>query len=330
MPAHLHHPDELKSLLGIPFTDEQIRAITAPAAPQVIVAGAGSGKTTVMAARVVWLVGTGRTAPDRVLGLTFTNKAAAELSERVRRALRQAGVIDPDGAPLPPPRPGADATSPDAAPDETPGEPEISTYHAFAGRLIGEHGLRIGVEPGSRLLADASRFQLSAEVLRSAPAEFAAPTGASSGRPRRFTSLVEDLIALDGELSEHLVDPAELRDHDDELAATLGRLTRTTAALRRVAETARGRRELLSLVEEYRSRKRARDLIDFGDQIACSARLARDIPEVGRALRERYEVVLLDEYQDTSVAQRIMLAGLFGAGGHDAPEPRPTSPGPAS
>uniref|UniRef100_UPI0030C72595 UvrD-helicase domain-containing protein n=1 Tax=Streptomyces bohaiensis TaxID=1431344 RepID=UPI0030C72595 len=86
MPDRLRHPDELKSLLGIPFTDEQIHAITAPAAPQVIVAGAGSGKTTVMAARVVWLVGTGRTAPDRVLGLTFTNKAAAELSERVRRA----------------------------------------------------------------------------------------------------------------------------------------------------------------------------------------------------------------------------------------------------
>nr|WP_209311361.1 ATP-dependent DNA helicase [Streptomyces spiramenti] len=315
----------MKSLLGIPFTDEQIRAITAPAAPQVIVAGAGSGKTTVMAARVVWLVGTGLTAPDRVLGLTFTNKAAAELSERVRRALRQAGVIDPDGAPLPPPRPGADAAGAPAATtaaDETPGEPEISTYHAFAGRLIGEHGLRIGVEPGSRLLADASRFQLAAEVLRSAPAEFAAPTGASSGRPRRFTALVEDLIALDGELSEHLVDPARLRGHDEALAATLEHLTRPTAALRRVAETARGRRELLALVEEYRSRKRARDLIDFGDQIAFSARLARDVPEVGRALRERYRVVLLDEYQDTSVAQRIMLAGLFGAGGHDTREQR--------
>ncbi|MFX4291272.1 ATP-dependent DNA helicase [Streptomyces bohaiensis] len=332
MPDRLRHPDELKSLLGIPFTDEQIHAITAPAAPQVIVAGAGSGKTTVMAARVVWLVGTGRTAPDRVLGLTFTNKAAAELSERVRRALRQAGVTDPDGAPVPPPRPAGGSTDGTPAPpdeDGTPGEPEISTYHAFAGRLIAEHGLRIGVEPGSRLLADASRFQLAAEVLRAAPAEFAAPTGASSGRPRRFTALVEDLIALDGELSEHLVDPARLRGHDEALVATLDRLTRPTAALRRVAETARGRRELLALVEEYRARKRARDLIDFGDQIAHSARLARDVPEVGRALRERYEVVLLDEYQDTSVAQRIMLAGLFGAGGHDAAELRLPAGGPA-
>lgn len=73
----LTDPEQLKELLGIPFTPEQTACITAPPAPQVIVAGAGSGKTTVMAARVVWLVGTGQVAPEQVLGLTFTNKAAA-------------------------------------------------------------------------------------------------------------------------------------------------------------------------------------------------------------------------------------------------------------
>ena len=85
--ARLTDPEQLKELLGIPFTPEQTACITAPPAPQVIVAGAGSGKTTVMAARVVWLVGTGQVAPEQVLGLTFTNKAAGELSERVRKAL---------------------------------------------------------------------------------------------------------------------------------------------------------------------------------------------------------------------------------------------------
>ena len=94
----MHHldPEQLKELLGIPFTPEQTACITAPPAPQVIVAGAGSGKTTVMAARVVWLVGTGQVAPEQVLGLTFTNKAAGELAERVRTALVRAGVTDPD------------------------------------------------------------------------------------------------------------------------------------------------------------------------------------------------------------------------------------------
>ncbi|MGW5698961.1 UvrD-helicase domain-containing protein, partial [Streptomyces asiaticus] len=114
--ARITDPEELKELLGIPFTPEQVACITAPPAPQVIVAGAGSGKTTVMAARVVWLVGTGQVAPDRVLGLTFTNKAAGELAERVRKALITAGIVDPD------PDPGAT--------EEAPGEPVISTYHA--------------------------------------------------------------------------------------------------------------------------------------------------------------------------------------------------------
>ena len=77
MSPRLTDPEQLKELLGIPFTPEQTACITAPPAPQVIVAGAGSGKTTVMAARVVWLVGTGQVAPEQVLGLTFTNKAAA-------------------------------------------------------------------------------------------------------------------------------------------------------------------------------------------------------------------------------------------------------------
>ena len=107
MPARITDPEQLKELLGIPFTPEQTACITAPPAPQVIVAGAGSGKTTVMAARVVWLVGTGQVAPEQVLGLTFTNKAAGELAERVRKALVKAGVTDPDAGSAPPDSPPA-------------------------------------------------------------------------------------------------------------------------------------------------------------------------------------------------------------------------------
>ncbi|GAB3117171.1 hypothetical protein GCM10027160_27250 [Streptomyces calidiresistens] len=297
-------------LLGIPFTEEQLACITAPPEPQVIVAGAGSGKTTVMAARVVWLVGTGLVAPEQVLGLTFTNKAAAELGERVRTALRRAGVLPAPGSPAP-------VGSQEGDGEPHAGEPEISTYHAFAGRLLTEHGLRVGVEPSAHLLADASRFQLAAEALRAAGPGFVAPTGSSTGTTRGFPDLVRDLVALDGELSEHLVDPADLRALDTAVRAEIAALPRPNADLRRIAEAARGRTELLGPVEEYRSRKRARDLIDFGDQLALAARLARDVPAVGRALRDRFAVVLLDEYQDTSVAQRVMLSGLFGEGtGH--------------
>ncbi|MDT3396972.1 ATP-dependent DNA helicase [Streptomyces sp. B1866] len=294
MPTRLTDPEELKDLLGIPFTPEQTAAVTAPPAPQVIVAGAGSGKTTVMAARVVWLVGTGQVAPERVLGLTFTNKAAGELAERVRKALAEAGYADPDPA----------------LPDQAPGEPRISTYHAFAGRLLDEQGLRIGLEPGARLLADATRFQLAARVLRSAPGPYPSLT-------RPFADLVTDLLALDGELSEHLVDPDRLHRHDTGLLAELDGTPLTNEALRKVPQAARARLELLGPVRAYRAWKRDHHLLDFGDQIALSATLARTRPEVGRALREEFAVVLLDEYQDTSVAQRQLLAGLFGGGtGH--------------
>ncbi|MEU4465106.1 ATP-dependent DNA helicase [Streptomyces sp. NPDC024017] len=293
MPARITDPEQLKELLGIPFTPEQTACITAPPAPQVIVAGAGSGKTTVMAARVVWLVGTGQVAPEQVLGLTFTNKAAAELAERVRKALVKAGVTDPDAI----------------DPDNPPGEPVISTYHAFAGRLLTDHGLRIGLEPTSRLLADATRFQLAARVLGEAPGPYPALT-------RSFPDLVGDLLALDAELAEHLVRPEALRAYDAELLLTLRGAKLSNADLRKVPDAAAARRELAELVTRYRAAKRERDLLDFGDQIALSARLA-GVPEVGRALRDEFRVVLLDEYQDTSVAQRVLLAGLFGEGtGH--------------
>ncbi|MFI2610844.1 UvrD-helicase domain-containing protein [Kitasatospora sp. NPDC018619] len=287
MTAVLSHPDQLKELLGIPFNREQMAAIGAPLEPAVIVAGAGSGKTTVMAARVVWLVGSGAVRPEEVLGLTFTNKAAAELSERVRASLLRAGIVDRDDA-------------------EPLGDPEISTYHAFAGRLLKEHGLRIGIEPDVRLLADATRFQLAAKVLRTARGPFPALTGT-------FANLVADLTALDGELAEHLVEPQALRAFDEELLDTLATVRLTNDDLRAVPATARARQELLRLVEEYRRRKRSAGLMDFGDQIAAAARLAQQRPEVGELLRGQFRVVLLDEYQDTSVAQRLMLAGLFGA-----------------
>ncbi|MET8954838.1 ATP-dependent helicase [Streptomyces sp. NPDC004129] len=293
MPARISDPEQLKELLGIPFTPEQTACITAPPAPQVIVAGAGSGKTTVMAARVVWLVGTGQVAPEQVLGLTFTNKAAGELAERVRTALVRAGVTDPDVI----------------DPDNPPGEPVISTYHAFAGRLLTDHGLRIGLEPTSRLLADATRYQLAARVLREAPGPYPALT-------RSFPDLVSDLLGLDSELSEHLVRPEDLRAYDADLLRTLEGVRLTNADLRKVPEAAAARRDLAELAGRYRAAKRERDLLDFGDQIALSAALAR-LPETGRILREEYRIVLLDEYQDTSVAQRVLLAGLFGGGtGH--------------
>src|SRR6476620_12644792 len=133
-PAALLSASQIAVLVGQPEpTPEQRRIIEAPLGPSLVVAGAGSGKTETMAARVVWLLANGIVQPDQVLGLTFTRKAAGELAERVRRRLRRLAAVGLV--------PGL---------DESAGEPDISTYHAIAGRLVREHALRLGVEPASR------------------------------------------------------------------------------------------------------------------------------------------------------------------------------------
>ena len=94
-----YSPVQLARLLGLPEpTAEQAAVIGAPPRPLAVIAGAGSGKSETMAARLVWLVANGVVRPERVLGLTFTRKAAAELGQRVRvrlDGLRKAGLAQP-------------------------------------------------------------------------------------------------------------------------------------------------------------------------------------------------------------------------------------------
>ena len=135
----IEHPADLPDLLGVPLSPEQLRAACADAEPGLIVAGAGSGKTTVMAARVVWLVGTGQVAAAEVLGLTFTNKAAAELAQRIRTALRR--------------------LSPQAG--EHADDVAVATYHSFAGALLREFGLLIGIESSAELMSAVRQRQLA-------------------------------------------------------------------------------------------------------------------------------------------------------------------------
>ncbi|HEY3512022.1 MAG TPA: ATP-dependent helicase, partial [Kribbella sp.] len=263
---------------------------------------------TAMAARVVWLICTGQVKPEEVLGLTFTKKAANELDVRIREDLTKAGVL---GSTLPRdqhPILAAHLRSniPNWEPEE-PGEPVVSTYHAFAGTLIAEHGLRLGLEPDSRVLADATRFQLAGRVVR------------RSAGPIRFAShhvptLVNSLLALDGELADHLLRPDDIREHDDAVRQEVAAARKQTVEVRKLAETALKRGEILQLVEEYQAYKGERGVVDFADQMALGARLAEECPEVAAVERARYKVVLLDEYQDTSVSQRRMLTALFAAG----------------
>ena len=297
-------PEELSEALAIPFSDQQLAAITAPLEPGVIIAGAGSGKTTVMAARVVWLVGTGEVRPEEVLGLTFTRKAAAELSLRVRTALERAGVVPADGV-------------------DAGGEQLIMTYDAFAARLVAEHGLRLGYETDPTMITGATRYRLASRVVRDAAGPF---EHISRLRP---ASVTERVLRLDADLQQHLVSVPELDPHAHahllELAAApLNRNGNVYADLKKAAAAAHERLELASLVVAYQRLKQRLGVVEFADQMAIAARLAQEVPAVCELVRSAYRVVLLDEYQDTSAAQAQMLRGLF-SGRH--PERGDGSPG---
>lgn len=296
----IESPEALQQVMGTSYavSPQQWAAISAPLEPAVVIAGAGSGKTSLMAARVVYLVATGQVGPDQVLGLTFTTKAASELGHRIREALEAAG----HGRSASPAPEGED-------PDELL-EPMVATYNAYASALLSEHGLRIGHEPDTRVLADASRYQLAARVID----RHTAPVRLLSDSPKH---VIDYILKLEGALSEHLRTPAELRAFDDSELSLLraGLADGPKSQLAKVESAFARRSEALTLVEEYRALKSALGLMDFSDQIALAARLADDHPEVGALERDKYRIVLLDEYQDTSVGQALMLRRLFG-GGH--------------
>ncbi len=305
-PATNYNPAQLARLLGVAEpTTEQAAVIGAPLGPMAVIAGAGSGKSETMAARLVWLVANGRARPERVLGLTFTRKAAAELAERVRgrlEGLRRAGLGPPGNG-------GAGASD-----DRLQGDPVIATYHAYAGRLVGDHALREAVEPSIRLITPAVAWQLAARVV----AAYDGPMDAVAWTPSTVTAAVLDLSA---ELAEHLRGPADVLELGEWLAARGDEILRrqgpgkVPASVQKILDCQRVREQMLPLVAAYAAAKAAREVMDYGDQMALAARIAERHPEVGAAERARYQVVLLDEYQDTSHAQLVLLRALFG-GGH--------------
>ncbi|MEV6982318.1 ATP-dependent DNA helicase [Sphaerisporangium sp. NPDC051017] len=285
-------PAELADRLGIPPpTPEQAAVIEAPLGPMVVVAGAGSGKSETMAGRVVWLVANGLVRPERVLGLTFTRKAAAELAARVRKRLTRLAEVG-------------------LAPAELlDSEPTVSTYHAYAARLVTDHALREALEPTMRLVTPAISWQMASRVV----GQYDGPMDRVDLAPSSVTAAV---LELAGEMAEHLRTPGEVREVGRWLAERLAAVQgRTTLPQRRPVRTQEIREQLLPLAEAYDRLKRAREVIDYGDQMALAARIADGHPDVGMIERGRFSVVLLDEYQDTSHAQLVLLRALFG-GGH--------------
>ena len=191
--------------------------------------------------------------------------------------------------------------------------PDISTYHAFAGRLVREHALRLGIEPESRLLTEAASWQYAQEIVERWD-------GDMTDVGKTPSTVVDALLKLSGECAEHLVEPDELLAHLERLEDRIRSLPAGSARgappakVKELLDAVLLRQRMVPLLRAYAERKRAREALDFGDQLALAARLARDFPDIGQAERGRSRTVLLDEFQDTSHAQLVMLRALFGAG----------------
>jgi DNA helicase-2/ATP-dependent DNA helicase PcrA len=277
----------LDEAMGITATEEQWAAITAPLTPGVIVAGAGSGKTTSMAARVAWLVGSGLVLPDRVLGLTFTTKAAAQLLGAMRSAVASLGIEPIEESEL--------------------GDPQVLTYNAFGAAIVNEHAMRLGREPNPTLLTPGARQQLAFHVVCRTEVDLSS----LEKSPVQVTSY---LLELDDQLSELSITPDELVAYEDR---TIEYLT-SVGTLQKIGEsmlaTAGARKALAQVINEWRAVKADRDLIDYSDQIRLAGELVAGFSDVREQVASRFDVVLLDEYQDTSIGQRKLLQGIFGSG----------------
>lgn len=273
---------------GIEFTDEQVRAIESNEQCILIAAGAGSGKTTVMAERVWFLIHSGKVRADEILGLTFTRFATAELQSRVQKRLM-----------------ALEKTSTKSE-DFIDSQPAFHTYHSFAERILRENALRIGFEPDSVSLTDVRRNQLAALVIR----ESSLPLGELDAK---FSSILGDLLDLDDNLSNNVVSTDDLRSFDSDLARDLNKFE-TIQKTKDVLKKSAKRLILADLVDEFRLAKRIRSVFDYSDMSRLALQILQKSPELVQQYQSMYKQILLDEYQDTSIAQRELLRVLFADG----------------
>ena len=326
-------PAQLFTALGEKHmpTDQQEKVITAPLKPTLVVAGAGSGKTATMSARVTYLVASGQVDPSQVLGLTFTRKATHELRERIENRLgqlyRYPGWTPSSTRSNTDESASADAPSTAAGPSTAAeaggsnsqvqeltavaGEATVATYNSFAGALVREWGLEVGLETDTAVLTPASSWQIMYELMENWGQEFEEPFSS-------LDSATELALQVANSLNENLLSVDEAR----ELMADLGQNLKDLRSVRGAAKAIDAkslpamtkRIQVLDLVERYIDYKRENSLVDFGDQVALACRIVTDErvgPRVIAQYRDRFKAVLLDEFQDTSVAQTILLSSLF-------------------
>ena len=264
----------------VTLTDEQQRAVARRGEPLLLSAAAGSGKTSVLVERFVAAVREDGVAPSRILAITFTERAAGELRARVRARLLELGDRDA-------------ARDTEAA--------FVGTFHGFCARVLRAHAFAVELDPAFAILDEGLAGRLRERAFAGAVRDFLAGE----------RSAAVDLLAAYGiERARAMIEQvyAELRSRGQRLPRLPGAPAGADAhAVRTVALLD----ELLhAFGRAYEQLKRARAAVDFDDLELLARQLLAEREELRNAWRERFELLMVDEFQDTNPRQLGILAAL--------------------
>lgn len=253
------------------LNEEQKQAVEFGDGPLLIIAGAGTGKTTVVTERIKHLIASGRAKPSEILALTFTEKAAREMEERV-------DVIMPYGYT----------------------QMWISTFHSFCDRVLRAEAIHIGLNPAYRLLTDAGAIMLLRQHLFEFRLDYFRPLG----NPNKF---IGGMLQHFSRLRDEDVSPTQ---YDAWVKSQISNLNDQSEEKR--LETQKYQ-ELASAYKMYQDLKAKEGAMDFADLISNTLTLFRARKNILAHYRKQFRFLLIDEFQDTNIAQNeliVMLAGM--------------------
>jgi len=253
---------------------EQQNAVTHGAGPLLLVAGAGTGKTAVITHRIAHLIDQGSAKSNEILALTFTEKAAAEMEERIDRLLPY-GYIDL----------------------------WVSTFHSFADRLLKTHALDIGISNEYKLLTQTDAWLLVRKNLEKFDLDYYRPLG----NPTKF---IHALLKHFSRCKDEAISPAEYLKHAERLQLDTDlpldeNVADHTTEIKRIAEIA-------NAYHVYNQLLLDNNALDFGDLLVYTLKLLKERPLILKTYQDKFKYVLVDEFQDTNWAQYELIKLVAG------------------
>ena len=247
----------------------QKEAVIHDTGPLMIIAGAGTGKTTVITRRIAWLIGQGKATPESILALTFTDKAAGEMEERVDRLLPM-GYVDV----------------------------QISTFHSFCEKILRAQAMHIGLAPDFTLLTETDAWLLMRRNLDRFNLEYFRPRGS----PSKF---LKSMLQHFSRCKDEGIFPAQYSARVEEMwTEKAGGAPEAFAAMSDEDKLELKKwRELAGAYAMYEQLLVEKSSIDFGGLLLYVLELFQKRPNVLREYREKFSHVIVDEFQDTNSIQ---------------------------